>query len=237
MREQLRALVKLAEIDANAKDIDEKLKGIPAELEERRGAVAKLQALVERQRAFISEAERLLSQQEIDLASRNDALSKAKAKGAKAKSMREQDAAERELDAVRRSIKDGEAERERLKERIAATRSGLEAPEKALVDAKAELDEAAAASEGRLETLRGDRERVVSGRDEWVRKIDKPVYRTYERLRPKLFPVVTEAVGEVCSSCRMAIAPQRYIQLLKGAELMQCQHCQRYLYHRDSLAD
>ena len=100
MREQLRALVKLSEIDARARGVDEQLKGIPAELEERRGAVRALESLVSRQTAAIVEAEKLVGQQDADLASRNDLLGKSKAKGAKARTMRESDAAERELESI-----------------------------------------------------------------------------------------------------------------------------------------
>ena len=74
MREQLRALVRLAEIDAKARGIDDRLKGLPVELEERRQAVKRLEDLVARQRHALGEAERLLGVQEQDVAGRNEAL-------------------------------------------------------------------------------------------------------------------------------------------------------------------
>jgi hypothetical protein len=128
VREQLRALVELTAIDTKAKLIDERLAGIPAELEARRMAVRKLSDLVARQEAALVEAETLLGSQEKDLQTRNDAVSKAKGKGAKAKNTREADAAERELETARRSIKDGEAEKAKLKERIERTRVALDQP-------------------------------------------------------------------------------------------------------------
>ena len=237
LRDQLRALVKLAEIDSRARGIDEQLEGIPAELDERRGAVRALESLVEKQRGVVKEAEALLAQQDADISSRNEALSRAKSKGAKARTMREAEAAERELDAVRRSIKDGETEKERLRERIAQTHSSLEAPEQTLADQKKELEAAEQAAESRLNALRAEREAVVAGRDEFTRKIEKAWLRTYERLRPKLTPVVVEVVGETCTGCRMQMPPQRYIQLVKGKEIMQCQHCMRIVFHRDVIAD
>lgn len=237
MREQLRALVKLSEIDAQARGIDARLSGIPAELEERRNAVRALEALVERQRAAIVEAERLLASQDADILARNDALSKAKAKSAKARTMREAEASERELEAVRKSIKDGEVEKERLKEKIAQIRTSLADPEKSLEEQRAELAAAEAAAESKLAELRIEREKVVMGREEFARKIDKPIVRTYERLRPKLIPTVCEVVGETCTGCRMKFPPQRFIQLQRGTEIMQCQMCNRFVYHRDLLAD
>lgn len=237
MREQLRALIKVAEIDALARGIDDRLKGIPAELEERRSAVRALESLVERQRAAIAEAERLLAQQDADIVSRNDGLSKAKGKSAKARTMREAEAAERELEAIRRTIKDGEVEKERLKEQVAQTTASLEAPMQTLEEQKAELAAAEQASEAKLSELRIEREKIVVGRDEWARKVDKQYLRLYDRLRTKLVPAVCEVVAETCTGCRMQMPPQRFIQLQKGTEIMQCQMCNRIVYHRDIVAD
>lgn len=237
MRDQLRALVELSAVDTKAKEIDERLRGIPAELEARRLAVQKLADLVARQEAALAEAEALLSSQEKDISGRNDALAKAKSKGAKAKNAREAEAAERELDTVRRSIKDGEGERIKLKERIERTRSALDAPRTALEEQRAELAKAEESAGPQLEVLKREREVVVAGRDEFLRKIDKERVRTYERLRPKLSPVVCEVSGEICSGCRMAVAPQRFLQIMKAKEILQCQHCMRFLYHKDLLQD
>ncbi len=237
MREQLRALIKVAEIDAMARGIDDRLQGIPAELEERRSAVRALEMLVERQRAAIVEAERLLKQQDADILSRNEGLSKAKGKSAKARTMRESEAAERELEAIRRTIKDGEVEKERLKEQVAQTTASLDAPMQTLEEQKAELAAAEQASEAKLSELRIEREKIVIGRDEWARKIDKQYLRLYDRLRTKLVPAVCEVAAETCTGCRMQMPPQRFIQLQKGTEIMQCQMCNRIVYHRDIVAD
>lgn len=237
LRDQLRALIKVAEIDALARNVDDRLKGIPAELEERRSAVKALESLVERQRAAIVEAERLLSQQESDIASRSEGLSKAKGKSAKAKTMRESEAAERETEAIRRSIKDGEVEKERLKEQVAQTTASLAGPLSTLADQRAELELAEQASEAKLVELRAERESIVTGRAEWAQKVDKQYIRLYDRLRTKLVPAVCEVKNETCTGCRMQMPPQRYIQLQKGGEILQCQMCNRIVYHRDNLED
>lgn len=237
MRDQLRALVELAAIDSKAKSLDDRLQGIPAELNERRQAIRRLEDLVARQRAAMAEADALLASQDKDLAARNEALSRAKGKGAKARNQREAEMAERELDAVRRSIKDGDVEKARLRERMEKTSSSLAEPEKALAEQKTELEAAEAASVAKLEELRLEREKIVAGRDDATRKIDKQWLRTYERLRPKVSPMVAEVIGEVCSQCRMRVAPQRFIQIQKAKEVMQCQSCLRFQYHKDLLVD
>lgn len=237
MREELRALIKLAEIDAQARGIDDRLNAIPAELDERRSAVRTLEALVEKQRNSILDAESLLAQQEQDIATRNESLAKAKAKGAKARTGREAEMAERELDAVRRSIKDGETERENLREKITQFRAALEGPEKALVEHQRELEEAEKAAEAKLAALREERAQAVVGREQYAPAVSKQTMRLYDRLRTKLVPVVAEVVEETCVGCRVQMPPQKFIELRKGTELMQCQMCKRIVYHRDILED
>ncbi len=237
MRDQLKSLVKLAEIDSLAKDIDDRLKGIPLELEERRLGVKRLEELVARQKAGIAEAERLFTQQETDISARNDQLGKSRSKSAKARTMREAEAAERELETVRRTIKDGEAERDRLKERIEKTRAGLGEPEKALAEQKAELEAAEAASEAKLSELRIEREKTLVGRSEVAAKIDKDNLRLYDRLRTKLARPVAEAANGTCTACRISIAPNRFQQLTKATEIMSCMHCLRILYVKSAIED
>lgn len=237
MRDQLKALVRLAEIDSLAKDIDDRLKGIPIELEERRLGVKRLEELVEKQKAGIAEAERLFSQQETDIASRNDQLGKSRSKSAKARTMREAEAAERELETVRRTIKDGEGERDKLKERIEKSRAGLADPEKALAEQKAELELAEQASEAKLNELRIERDKTLVGRSEVAAKVEKQYMKTYDRLRTKLASPVAEAANGTCTACRISIAPQRFMQIAKATEIMPCMHCMRILYVKSAIED
>lgn len=237
MKDKLRALVRLAEIDASARHIEEQLKGIPEELEERRQAVQALEALVGGQKGQMDEAETLLAQQEEELKMRSGLLARSKAKGAKARNMREAQAAERELDAIRRSIREAEEEKERLQGVIAQTKSVLDEPLSELEEQKAALNEAEAGSGEKLEQLRKERDEKVSGREEYVAKIPKPIYRRYERIRHAIHPTVVEAVDGVCMGCRMTIPPQLYNQIVAGDDFYQCQACNRFLYHKDVVID
>lgn len=235
MQDKLRALVRLAEIDNSARDTDDQLNGIPEELEERRAAVSALEALVGGQRGQLEEARALIAQQEADLKTRNDMLARARAKSAKARNMREAQMAERELESVRRSIGDGEQEKERLQGLVSQIESVLDGPLKELEEQKSALAEAEAGSAERLAELEAERAKITVGRDDHVAKIPKPVYRRYERIRPKIHPAVVEAVDGVCTGCRMRISPQLYNQLIRGDDFYQCQACQRFLYHKDAI--
>ena len=237
MKDKLRALVRLAEIDASARHIEEQLRGIPEELEERRHAVSALEALVGGQKGQMDEAAKLLAQQEEELKMRSDLLARSKAKSAKARNMREAEAAERELDAVRRSIKEAEEEKERLQGVITQTKGVLDGPLAELEEQKSALSTAEAGSDEKLAELREERDAKVAGREDFAAQVPKPILRRYERIRHAIHPTVVEAVGGVCTGCRMQIPPQLFNHILAGDDFYQCQACQRFLYHREAVLD
>ena len=235
MKDKLRALVKLAEIDASAKHIEDQLRGIPLELEERRTAVEELDALVSGQRGELEAAEALLQEQVGDLKLRGDMLARSRAKSAKARNMREAQAAERELEAIRRSIRDGEAEMERLQGVITKSREILAEPLEELEAQRRTLAEATEGSAARLEALAIERDKITKGREAYVAQIPKPVYRRYERIRPQIHPAVVEAKDGVCVGCRLAVAPQLYNQIIRCDDFYRCQACTRFLYNKEAL--
>lgn len=237
VQDKLRALVRLAEIDASARGLDDQLEGIPRELEERRAAVRALEALVDGRRGQMAEAERLLAQHDAELRERADLLARSKAKGAKARTMREAEASERELEAIRRAIRDAEAEKERLAGVIEQSRKVLEQPLVELEQQKAALTEAEQNSEGRLATLRAERGEVVAGRERWAAEIPKPIYRRYERIRPKVHPVVAEVIDSTCTGCRMRLPAQLANEIQAGVDFYQCPHCQRFLFFKDLIVE
>lgn len=230
MREQLRALIKLSEVDAGAHDLEQQLAGIPEELQERRRAVEALDGLVGAQRQQLDEAERLFQAQEEELKQRAAMLAAAKAKSAKARTMREAEAAERELDAIRRSIKEGDAERERLSGVIENTRGVLEKPLAELKRHQEELASAEAGLEDRLAELRAQRDALTQGREVYAAKIPKPVLRRYDRIRVRINPPVVPVEKGVCTGCRISLPPQRWIEVRKGQAFYQCMNCNRFIY-------
>jgi len=236
VKDKLRALVSLAEIDASARHIEEQLEGIPLELEERRQAVGELEALVGGQGEQMQAAEALLKEQEGDLKLRSDMLSRSRAKSAKARNMREAEAAERELESIRRSIKDGEVEMERLQGVINRTRDILAEPLAELEAQKKALEEAEQSTAPRLEELRAERDKITVGRDQYVTQIPKPIYRRYERIRPKIHPAVVEVSPEcICTGCRLQVSLQTYNLIIRCEDFYACQQCNRYLYVKDEI--
>ena len=239
MHERLRALVKLSQIDASARDIDLQLQEIPARMAESRGDLARLEGLLSRERSDLSEAERLKKSHEDEIARHGESLGKSKAKAAKARNAREVDAVEREVEGARRSIKEREAERERLMAAMQLQRKAFADHEGEFEKLRAILVEDEAKAQEKIDALKIERERVTIGREAFVTKVDKPSVRRYDQLREKKGNAVVEIANGSCLGCRMAIPPQMLLELQREEQpdLAQCPHCCRFVFTKPMIED
>jgi predicted nucleic acid-binding Zn-ribbon protein len=235
VREQLRALVKLAEVDDSATDIDKELKALPASLADMKGDLDRLDSLLEAERGEVKEAQTLQDAYGEQISQTNVGLSKAKAKGAKARNAREVEMAEREMETARRMIREREEEQLKLQEAIDTKEKSLVDREEKLGEFRKMYDDEAAASKIRIEELQAERSKVTVGRDDITATIEKATLRRYERVRDKYGSAVSPVIDGICQGCRVAIRPQVQLDLHAPKELFECQQCHRVLYIRESL--
>lgn len=235
MREQLRALVKLAEIDHSASDLDRELKELPASVAEMRADLDRLDSLLAAERAELKEAEQLQEAHGEQIAASNTSLSKAKAKGAKSRNAREVEMAEREMETIRRTIRDREEEQIKLQEAIDAKLKSLGEREGKLTEFRTMYDDEAAAAKVRVEELNVARAKATEGRDDVAVGIDKAILRRYERVRERYGSAVSEVIDGTCMGCRVSILPQLYIELQRAPKIVECQQCHRVLFVREAL--
>jgi uncharacterized protein len=235
--EQLAALAKIADIDAEALKADIELRDIPARMESLRGDVTKLGDLLTAERQEIADADRLLAAQEEELNNQSQALARSKQKGARARNLRETDAVERELETIRRMMKEREAERDTLREAIAKRRSTLEKREKDFAELEKYAAEEQRTADIRLAELNEIRNRVLAGRAELLPKVPADVLRRYEMIRSKRQGIgVAPIENGTCSGCFVVLAPQQVIGVSRAEDFAQCPRCQRILYSREAVA-
>lgn len=230
MLEELVALAKLAEIDAQALSAETQLSELPTRMAELDTDVKRLGELLESERQELAEADSLLEAQDAEIQGASQSLARSKAKSARARNMREADAVERELEVIRRTMRDREAERESLKEAIEKRRASVEKHEKEFAELQGYAAEERAKVDAKLAELTAERDSVLGGRDELAAKIPKQIMRRYELIRSKRGGVAAVTVlGETCSGCYMQLAPNQLIAILRGETFEQCPRCQRML--------
>lgn len=236
MREVLRALLDLQEVDREIYRVKEELRRLPRERDKRRVDLdAKRARLAESENEIrlgkvkMKELEDLATQQRQRLrkletesmASRQDAASVA--------------AFQHEIRGVKKEI--GEAEEESLRlmeaaeaqEKLAAPlRAEIEAEQKVFDEFLANAEKEAAAAKKKLEGLMAQR------KSRGVDQIQPDVLRAYEQtleLRDGL--ALAELDNRICQGCYINVPPNVYVRLARGVELVRCQSCDRILFLRD----
>jgi uncharacterized protein len=235
--EQLAALAKIADIDAEALKAETELREIPARMDSLRDDVKKLGELLAAERQEIADADRLLAQQEEELNNQNQSLAKSKAKGARARNLRETDAVERELETIRRLMKERETERETLREAIGKRRSSVEKHERDFAELEKYASDEQAKADVRVAELTQARDRILAGRAELVPKVPADVFKRYDMIRSKRQGLGVAAIDSgSCSGCFVVLAPQQVIAVQRAEEFVQCPRCVRFLYSREAIA-
>jgi predicted nucleic acid-binding Zn-ribbon protein len=235
--EQLVALAKIAEIDAEALRADTELRDIPLRIDGLQSDVKKLSELLAAEKQQLVDADRLLTAQEEELSNQSQSLSRSKAKGARVRNTREADAVERELETIRRLMKEREVERDALREAIAKRRASLDKHEREFAELETYVGQERVKADTRLLELNQVRERILTGRGALATKIPADVLRRYELIRSKRQGLGVAAVhNSTCAGCFVVLAPQQVISIQRAEDFAQCPRCQRLLYSPEAIA-
>jgi predicted nucleic acid-binding Zn-ribbon protein len=235
--EQLVALAKIADIDAEALRAENELREIPARMQGLHADVKKLGELLTAEKAELADADRLLAAQDDELHSQSDALARSKAKGARVRNTREADAVDRELETIRRLMKEREGERETLREAINKRRGSISKHEREFSEFETFVGAEQQKADARIGELTGVRDRALHGRAELVAKVPAEVMRRYEMIRAKRQGIGMAAIKDgTCSGCFVVLTPQQVIAVQRSGEFAQCPRCQRILYSPEAVA-
>lgn len=231
MLEELAALVKLAQIDISTRDLEAELEQAPGRLKENQVDLKRLQDLLDAERKQVEDAVNLLEAQEEEIKEQTQSLARSKSKSAKARTMREIEAVERELETVRRSIREREEERERLKAAIEQRKAIIAQHEQELTELTTYVIGEEKSTSERIERLKNEKSEVLAGRKEAVTKISAIVLRRYDLIRSRRGgAAAAQLKDDMCSGCFMILPPQLANAIRKGETIEQCPRCQRFLY-------
>jgi hypothetical protein len=237
LKDQLRHLLALQDIDAKVKEIEAQIKSLPTKLDPARRDLAKLDTMLSAERARLAEAETFKKQQEALLEREQEQLKLAKSKLNASKTGKEFNAATREVDNKKRAIHERDTELKKIIEAVQTSAAQIEARTKdveAIRDSLA-ADEADVAE--RVANLREEITRVAVGRDELRAKIDAPVLKIYDTLATKRGYSVAPVAKGVCQGCHTSLPPQMNNMLARGEKIETCPRCGRIVYRPDSLEE
>ncbi len=233
MKAELQDLVALQNLDTSIRKLQVELEAIP----ERR---AQIETEFD-QRAFEiralensrDEARHTRARLETEVAEQRTRVERAERNLMSSKKPDEYTAAIREADAARKQI--SALETQILEQMEAHEKSEAALKERAdeiaslNSDRQARLqsfDEETRHQAERLETCRGERERLIGA-------LPKPMGSLYMRISARIRDgvAVAEARNGACMACFMALRPQAMAQVRRGEEVVTCDNCNRILYY------
>ncbi len=234
VREQLKALEQLQELDLKIDNLRKKKAELPQALKTIEDAFSKMRVTVEAKKNAIGEIEKAQRQTQAAIDLNNDRLTRANSKLETVRNGQEFTAANKEIDQLKKMNLS-------LEEQIKKAVQDIETGKKELTDL-----------EGRLTQLQEDRDAqlsAISGQggqlDEQITALDgerKPFTSQVERRILSLYDrirgvrnglALVPAVGGRCAGCNMMVPPQLYNLVQRGVEVQFCPSCNRILFSPD----
>ena len=236
MKEQMRLLIELQEVDSAIGKKTELITAIPRKISSVEHYLKDAAARFDKQKQRADTSEKKKKEKERSLDDVNEKIKKLKTRTTEIKNNKEYQAHLKEIEAAEKERRTVEDEILVLMEAADAAQKEVKAEE---VKVRAEntkveeyrnkLNEEVAVAEKELDELRRRRSAQVA-------TIDKENYTLYARVLASARGLaVVAARDEICQGCHMNIPPQLFVELKKNERVIQCPQCSRILFWRDEV--
>ena len=236
LREKLKALEALQQIDLEANGVKAEADAIPARRVEIEASVVEVRRAYESEKSRVEENERERRQLDSLLGLERDKVKKWEGRLGEIKTPREYAALSREIDIAKktndaqseqlRTLANGAEELRRAMDEKADALSEREMSAKGEAD---ELDRRAAEYAKKLDEL-------AARRAEAAKVVDPALLRRYEDIKRRRAGIaVAPVVGSTCRGCNRNIPPQLSIVLHRADSIESCPNCNRIIYSADAV--
>jgi predicted nucleic acid-binding Zn-ribbon protein len=228
--DQIRALEKLASMDAELKTLDDQLKHERGTLSQLRDALKKLEDKLAASRASIAAMEKTKGEYVADVRSMNTQIEHSREKLGRSRTERETNAAQREMEELRKLIRDREEEIGKITADVDAVRQQNESIEEEHKKIAGELGANEGDVESRLSGVEAMRNEKWAEREVLAKQLPPVLYRRYDMIRAKKGVGIAQTTDGTCKACHMALPPQLFHRLRREPMLEQCPSCHRIIY-------
>ena len=234
MKEQLKLLVELQEIDSCILSIVEKIESYPERLNQYKIPLNQAQEAFHKFKTKSESLDKKKKAKDHKLDEIEDKINKLKGRSGDIKTNKEYEAHLKEIESFEKSkyrtedeilaimedyeIFAGEVEKEEIK--VRETEAEFKKQEKLLGDEK--------------NTHESELEVIEAKRKDFAARLDEDIYNQYEILRKRLGgSAVAQTVNEICLGCNTNIPPQLYNDIKSTDEIYTCFFCKRFLYFKE----
>lgn len=236
MRDTLRQLVALQQVDDELAGVEAEVAGLPGLRQAADADLAAAEETLAAARSRVEEVELARREQESELASTEERRRDREGKTAAVKTNEEYTALLAEIEGLKQSGGDLETASLEAMERVDEAREALSAAEKKAQEVGARVDALRKRLDARELELAGEQTRLTVARDEAAAKLPPDLLRTYQKVVERRRPGVVVVSTELCSGCRVGIPPQAFVNLISGTTIEVCGSCRRILIHKAMLS-
>ena len=236
LREKLKALEELQQIDLDMNEIQAAVAGHPARQAEVEAGVVAARKAWEQEQARLDANERERRQLESLLGMERDKVKKWEGRLGEIRTPREYAALSREIEIAKKT-NDGQSEHvKELTAQAGEIRRALDEKEEELSDresaAQAEVEEIAKKRAEAEEKLAG----LALRRSDAVKQVDPGLLAKYENIKRRRAGVaIAPVIGMTCKGCHRNIPPQLAITLQKANSIETCPSCHRIIYSAEAV--
>lgn len=231
LREKLKALEELQQIDLETNEVRAELEGIAPKREELDGKVQEARKAYDDERARLDGNERERRSIESLLGLERDKVKKWEGRLSEIRTPREYAALSREIDIAKKSNDTQSEQLKTLTAQAADVQKALEEraewlaeQEEAAQGGLKQLEERRAAVEAKLQQLEARRSQAAG-------TVDPGLLAKYENIRRRRAGVaVAPVAGISCSGCDRTLPPQLVIVLQRADSIETCPNCHRIIY-------
>ena len=235
MNEILSQFVSLQSTDLEIDRIDNAIKAEQNSLDERISAMARREETINTLLEKINSQRKEVRALEAEVAEKMDHVRERQSKMMQVQTGREQTALLKEIEDAKKSAKENEEKILVIMESIETLTAQIDEEKNLLKGEKELVTEETDKVRSSIETINKDKKSKEVVRKDQASEIKGSLLRKYDTLRSRRSGLaVVNVVDGVCQGCFMAIPPQKFNQLLKGDEILECPSCQRMLYYLPS---
>ncbi len=231
LREQLKSLEHLQELDLKIDSIKKSENGLPVALKLLDDSLVKLKGALDLKKNQISEMEKVQRQTQAALELNQDRMTRSNAKLDGVQNTQEFQAANKEIDQLKKLNASLD---EQTKKSVADIE--LAAKDQAILEeqfnkVKDERDSEDAKISGQVGKHQADITSLLAERKNFSSKVERGTLALYDRVRGARGGLgIVPSVGGRCKGCNMMLPPQLYNEVQRCTVLHCCPSCHRLLY-------
>ncbi len=241
MKEHIRSLLRLQEVDLNIERLKIEEREKPRKKEQLLLQEKQLQKEIEEHEANFKKLQLEQREKEKEIAYLQEQIKKLDGQLMSVKKNEEYRAMLKEIDNLKRQISLKEEELLKIMYQIDESNYFFLESKKRIEQDIKKLKEQEKAIDEEIERIKKEREEWENRRGSVVNEVDSEYLEKYERIKKKVKngPVVVplDLSSDVCTGCYMKQLPQVVNEILGGEKIHTCRHCGRILYYNNSLEE